>query len=148
MKVKDCMCKEVCYLKPETTIVDTAKLMNDQHIGVVPICDEEKRVLGMVTDRDIVLRGVANGKDINSTPICEIMTTNKCTCMEEDDICDAQEKMEEKQIRRIIVADENNKIVGILTLGNMSQNEKIETEDVGETLEKICIHKENEMNNS
>lgn len=148
MKVKDCMCKEVCYLKPETTIVDTAKLMNDQHIGSVPICDEEKRILGIVTDRDIVLRGIANGKDINSTPISEIMTTNVCSCMEEDDIFDAQNKMSEKQIRRLIVSDENNKIVGILTLGNMVQNENIETDEVGETLENICACKENETNNS
>ena len=148
MEVKDCMCNEVCYSKPETTIVDVAKLMNEQHIGFIPICDEEKKLCGIVTDRDIVLRGIACGKDVNSTPVSEIMTTNVCICMKNDGMDKAQGKMSEKQIRRLPVCDENNKIIGILTLGNLIQNENLDNEDVAETLENICNGNEKQQNNA
>ncbi len=138
MKVKDCMCGEVCCVKPETNISEIAKLMEKNHIGCVPVCDNKDCIVGVITDRDIILRSVACDKDLKTTKASEIMTCNVCTCNENDEICDVEHKMSKNQIRRIPVV-ENNKVVGILTLGDLAQN----TQEVGEkhvcnTIENIC----------
>ena len=137
MKVKDCMCTDVCCVKPETTVHDVAKLMCQNHIGCVPVCDDSKKVVGLITDRDILLRTIGCGKEIKNTPISEIMTCNVNCCTPETDICEAEKTMSSNQIRRIPVM-ENNRIVGILTLGDLAKNREIKTEDVGVTLEDIC----------
>ena len=139
MKVKDCMCNNVFSVKPETNIKDVVKLMSQNHIGCVPVCDNNNDVCGIVTDRDILLRCVACNKDITSTPISEIMTTNVFTCEQNENINEAQSKMSTNQIRRLPVCDENNNLVGMLTLGNLSQNDnKIGKTEVCTTLNNIC----------
>lgn len=138
MKVKDCMCNEVWAAKPETTIYDIAKLMITNKIGCVPICDNNNYLVGMITDRDIVLRGVGCDKNTKTTPASEIMTTNICTCSPEEDVYDAECKMSQNQVRRIPVV-ENNKIVGILTLGDLAHwDNKIGKEEVCNTISNIC----------
>lgn len=139
MKVKDCMTNNVYCVKPETNIKDVVNLMSQNHIGCVPVCDNNNDVCGIITDRDILLRSVACNKDVNSTPVSEIMTTNVCTCMQDDTINEAQNKMGTNQIRRLPVCDENNNLVGMLTLGNLSHNTyKIGKEQVCTTLNDIC----------
>ena len=86
----------------------------ENHIGCVPVCDDSKKVVGLVTDRDILLRTVGCGKDIKNTPVSDIMTCNVAWCSPETDVCDAEKVMGNNQIRRIPVM-ENNKVVGILT---------------------------------
>lgn len=138
MKVNECMCTDVCYAKPETTIYDVAQIMKNEHIGCVPICDNNKCIVGLVTDRDILLRGVACDKNSKTTPISEIMTTNVCCCQSEDDVYQAENKMSEYQIRRIPVI-ENNKIIGMLTLGDLAHfNKEIGKQEVCTTVENIC----------
>ena len=132
MKVKDCMTNNVYCVKPETNIKDVVNLMSQNHIGCVPVCDNNNDVCGIITDRDILLRSVACNKDVNSTPVSEIMTTNVCTCMQDDTINEAQNKMGTNQIRRLPVCDENNNLVGMLTLGNLSHN----TYKIGK--EQVC----------
>ena len=73
MKAKECMCNDVCCVKPNATVYDVAKLMNDNHIGCVPVCNNENNVCGIVTDRDIILRSIVNNKNVKETPISEIM---------------------------------------------------------------------------
>ena len=144
MKVKDCMCNNVFSVKPDTKIQDVVKLMSENHIGCVPVCDNNNDVCGIITDRDILLRSVACNKDAKSTPISEIMTANVCTCDENENINEAQDKMGKNQIRRLPVCDENNKLVGILTLGNLSQNDdQIGRHEVCTTLNNICNCDEN-----
>ena len=139
MKVKDCMTNNVYCVKPETNIKDVVNLMSQNHIGCVPVCDNNNDVCGIITDRDILLRSVACNKDVNSTPVSEIMTTNVCTCMQDNTINEAQNKMGTNQIRRLPVCDENNNLVGMLTLGNLSHNTyKIGKEQVCTTLNDIC----------
>lgn len=138
MKIKDCMCGEVCCVKPETKVYEIAKLMNENHIGCVPVCDQNNCIVGVITDRDIILRSVACGKDVKNTPASEIMTCNVCTCTQNDDINEAERKMAKNQIRRIPVVD-NNKVIGILTLGDLAHY----SEETGEakfcnTVEDIC----------
>ena len=138
MKVKDCMCNEVSYLTPESTIKDCAKLMCNNHIGCIPVCDTNKNVVGLVTDRDVILRGIACDKDINTTKISDIMTCKVCCCKEDEEIEQAEKLMSENQIRRLPVVDENNKIIGIVTLGDLCMKENVNTEQVCQTLENIC----------
>ena len=139
MKVKDCMCNDVCSVKPNTNLSQVAKLMGEKHVGCIPVCDENNSICGIVTDRDILLRAVACDKDIKNCPISEIMTTNVCACKEDDEVSDAQCKMSKNHIRRLPVCDNNNKIIGILTLGDLAQNtDEIGKEEVSQTVEKIC----------
>ncbi len=147
MKVKDCMCNDVCCVKPETTVSEVAKLMGQYHVGSIPICDNQNCLCGIVTDRDILLRTVACNKNANTTPISEVMTTNVCSCTQNDEISNAQNKMSENQIRRLPVCDESNHVIGILTLGNLSQNDQqIGTQEVCQTLGNICNCNQNAQN--
>lgn len=138
MKVKDCMCGEVCCVKPETKINDVAKLMEQNHIGCVPVCDNNNCLVGLITDRDIILRTVACDKDAKNTPASEIMTCNVCTCNGNDDVHTAENKMAQNQIRRIPVVD-NDKVIGILTLGDLAHyNEETGEDHFCNTVEDIC----------
>lgn len=138
MKVKECMGNNVYWLKPENTILDCAKLMGENHIGCVPVCNTNQNVVGLVTDRDIILRGIAWDKDVKSTPISEIMTTKVCCCDEEAEIKDAQELMCKNQIRRLPVIDTNSKIKGVISLGDLAKNDNVNNGDVVKTFETIC----------
>jgi len=144
MKVKDCMCYEVAYLTPESTVEDCAKLMCNKHVGCIPICDENKTIVGLVTDRDVILRSIACNKDIKTTPVSDIMTCQVCSCGPDEEINEAEKKMSNEQIRRLPVVDENNKIIGIITLGDLCANQNVNTNEISQTLEKIC--KDNNKN--
>ena len=138
MKVKDCMCGDICICTPDNSVCDCSKLMNEKHIGCVPVCDLENNIVGLVTDRDIVLRCIACDKDPKNTKLSEIMTCNICCCKPEQDILDVEDEMCKTQVRRIPVVDDNNKIVGILSLGDLAKNKNISEESVGKTIEGIC----------
>ena len=147
MKVKECMCDNVCCVKPETKIYEVAKLMNDNHIGSIPVCNANNEICGIVTDRDILLRSIVSDKNIKEIPVSDIMTCNVCTCTEDDDMEKAEMKMAQNQIRRLPVCDCNNKVVGILTLGDLAQNWKdLGENEVNQTIEKICNCGENTKN--
>ena len=139
MKINDCMSKDVCYVKPDCRVYDAARIMCENHVGCIPVCDDKKCIVGIVTDRDILLRTVACDKDVKATPVSEIMTTNVCTCGCEQNIDEAQNVMAKNQIRRIPVVDNTNKIVGILTMGDLAKNDKkIGEQEVCKTIEDIC----------
>lgn len=137
MKVKDCMCEDICIVKPETTVSDCAKLMKTNHTGCIPVCDNQNQVVGIITDRDIILRGIACDKELKTTPISEIMSCNVWSCNQNDDIKTAENKMKDFQIRRLPVV-ENNKIVGMLTIGDLVENKGVSTNEVSEVLKDIC----------
>lgn len=139
MKVKDCMCEDVCCVKPETKIYDVVKLMDDYHIGAIPVCTPDNTLCGIVTDRDILLRSIATDKDIKTTPVSDIMTCNVCWCGEEDEMTKAEETMSENQVRRLPVCDTNKKVIGILTLGDLVHNgTELGRQQVCTTIENIC----------
>lgn len=139
MKVKDCMCEDVCCVRPETKIQEVAKLMNEHHIGCIPVCDDNNCICGIVTDRDIILRCVACNKDTNQTATSDIMTCNVTTCKQDDEMTNAQTKMEQKQIRRLPVCDSNNQVVGILTLGDLAHfDTQLGKQQICTTFENIC----------
>ena len=144
MKVKDCMCNEVCCVTPDANLNQVAKLMSENHIGCIPVCDDNDCICGIVTDRDILLRAVACEKDTKTCKVSDIMTCNVCTCKEDDEMTNAESKMTQNQIRRLPVCDQNNKVIGILSLGNLAQNERdLGVNEVVTTIKGICNCKEN-----
>lgn len=139
MKVKDCMCDDVCCVKPNAKVQEVAKLMAQNHIGCVPVCDNNDCIRGIVTDRDVVLRCVACDKNIHQTPVSDIMSCNVYTCQENDEMSNAESKMGQQQIRRLPVCDNQNRIVGILTMGDIAQNnQQLGQNQVCTTFENIC----------
>ena len=124
MKIKECMCNDVIWTTPETSVLDCVKLMKDEHIGGVPVCNENHNIVGFVTDRDILLRAVACNKNLSTTKLSDIMTTNVCCCQSNNDIENATTIMSDNHVRRLPVI-ENDKIVGILTLKDLVNNEML-----------------------
>jgi CBS domain-containing protein len=119
MKVKKAMHAGVVWVSPETPLIEIAQKRRDEDIGAVPI-GENDRLIGMVTDRDIVCRGVAMGKDLSKTTARDVMSKGIAWCREESDLEEALDLMEKKQIRRLPVIDANKRMVGILSLGDIS----------------------------
>lgn len=136
MKVKDFMTNNITFATTDSKVSDVAKLMQENHVGSIPICNHENKIVGMITDRDIVLRNVANKKDPNTTLASEIMTTDIVTVDPETDIYKVSRLMAERQIRRIPVV-QNNKIVGLVTLGDLSK-EKCFDMEIASCLCDIC----------
>lgn len=135
MRVKDCMgIKNIVQATPETNLQQIAELMNQNHVGCIPVCQEEQ-VVGLVTDRDIVTRAIAGKLDCCNTKVSDIMNTKIIKTTPDTDIDEAVETMKKNQIRRLPVI-ENNKIVGILSIGDIAKS--LDEEDVGETLGCIC----------
>jgi len=142
MKVKDCMCKNIVWAKPNDSVYDVVNQMNEIHIGCVPVCDENNKVVGIVTDRDVVLRCIACDKDSKQTPVSDIMTTNVYTVNSEDNVSNAIEKMNNWKVRRIPVEAEGM-LEGIVTLGDLAKDPDISDTTVGNTAKNICLGKEN-----
>lgn len=137
MKAQDCMCNKTVCTKPETNIYEVAKLMGDNHIGCVPVCQNDGKIVGIVTDRDIILRCIACDKDVKSTPVSDIMTTKVIRTSPDTEINTVADIMNQNQIRRVpVVIDE--KVVGILTLGNLAQIKDVSKDNLCETVQGIC----------
>lgn len=137
MQVKDCMSKSVCCCNSNNTISDVAKLMCDNHIGCIPVCDNNNSIVGVVTDRDIILRSIACDKDVKQTPVSDIMTCSVCCCSPDSDVTEATKMMSDLQIRRLPIV-ENNKVVGMLTLGDLANSQDVPAKEVSDTVECIC----------
>ena len=119
MKVKDAMHQGVTWVGPDTKIGELARSMRDEGIGSIPV-GENDRLIGMVTDRDIALRAVADGKDISRLTARNVMTKGIAWCRDTDDVSQALQIMGSKQIRRLPVIDKNKRMVGILSLGDLA----------------------------
>ncbi|WP_026674412.1 CBS domain-containing protein [Alkalihalobacterium bogoriense] len=115
--LRDVMTTNVEYCTPVDNVFEVAVKMKELNVGAIPIC-EEKQLMGMITDRDIVIRGVAE-KRPNSTQVTEIMSENLITATPDMGIDEAAKMMAEKQIRRLPIV-ENNQLVGIVALGDLA----------------------------
>jgi CBS domain-containing protein len=135
MQVNDIMTTEVQCVEPETSVEEAARLMLLMNIGSVLVC-EQNELLGIVTDRDIVIRCVADGKHPANTAVRDVMTSRLFFCYEEEDVEEAAFRMRDKQVRRLPVLNGDRQLTGILSLGDValeSGNEKM----TGETLEAV-----------
>jgi len=119
MKVKRAMHKGAMWIAPETPLLEVAKKMREHDIGALPV-GENDRLIGMVTDRDIVCRAVAKGGDLAKMTARDVMTAGITWCREENDIEEALELMQKNKIRRLPVINESRRMVGILSLGDIS----------------------------
>jgi CBS domain-containing protein len=121
MKVKDAMHKGVDWVSPDTPIAEIAKLMCEHDIGAIPIGDND-RLIGMVTDRDIVCKGLAEESfDLRQATARDVMTPGIHCCREDDDLAKAVRHMEQLKVRRLPVVNKNKRMVGILSLGDISR---------------------------
>jgi CBS domain-containing protein len=119
MKVKSSMHKGVEWVSPDTPVKAVARMMAEHDIGAIPV-GENDRLVGMVTDRDIAVRGMADGKDISRLTARDVMTEGIVWCRDSDDMTHAANIMQTKQVRRLPVIDKDKRMVGILSLGDLS----------------------------
>jgi CBS domain-containing protein len=134
--VADVMTRGVRTMSPSDTVVRAAQAMDELNVGVIPVCEGEKLV-GMVTDRDIVVRGVAQEADPKSLKLADVMSTNVRCAMEDEDVDDVLSEMAESQIRRMPVVDAQQKLVGILSLGDIAAKDMDDDADVAMSLGDI-----------
>lgn len=133
-RISDVMTRGVRALSPDDTMVMAAQAMQELDVGVIPVCEGE-RLLGMVTDRDIVLRGVAQSRPPENTHLSEVMTSEACWCFEDESVEEVLEQMRDAQIRRVPVVDRDQHLVGIVSLGDIAV--KADEARAGHALESI-----------
>jgi CBS domain-containing protein len=119
MKIREMMTKGTVSVSPDTPVIEAAGLMRLHDIGVVPVLDGA-RIVGMLTDRDIVLQVVANGTDPKTTPVNAVMSRGSISVFDDQSVEEAVDLMKKYQIRRLPVLDRTNKLVGIVSLGDIA----------------------------
>ncbi len=135
------MTGDLAVVSPDTTVIEVAQLMQKHDVGAVPVC-EGSNVVGLVTDRDIVVRNIAHGKDPHQTPVRDVMTTQVKSINPEMSLSQAAGIMAAQQVRRLPVVDEN-RLVGMVSLGDLATKAKYDVE-LATTLGEISLPSEPE----
>jgi len=120
MQVKEIMTTGVECARPAASVREAAIRMRDLAVGSLPVCDHRERLVGIVTDRDLVIRALAEGADPETTRVDEVMTPGVEYCFEDQDVARAAELMKQKQIRRLLVLNRDKKLKGIVSLGDVA----------------------------
>jgi CBS domain-containing protein len=137
MKVQDVMTTWVETVRPDSPLQAAAERMKTLDVGLLPVCEGD-RLVGMISDRDITVRAVAEGYGGAVGNVRDVMTPDVIYCFEDQDVHDAAQLMRDIQIRRLVVLNRDKQLVGIVSLGDLA----VETEDeqlAGETLEKVSL---------
>jgi len=135
MKLSEIMTREVEIIQPDDTLHTAAQKMRDRDIGFLPVCDGES-LMGVLSDRDITIRALANGMDINVMLGRDLMTTPAIYCFDDQDVTEAAKIMEENQIRRLVVLNRDDKrLVGVISLGDLAR--KGITDISGQVLQRV-----------
>ena len=132
--LQEIMSKNVATITPQQTAAEAAQLMTQNNIGSVPVV-QNGQCVGILTDRDITLRTTATGADANTTKVEDIMSKNVVTATPQMDVHEASQLMADKQIRRLPVV-ENNKLTGIVAIGDIAVEQKYQNE-AGDALSEI-----------
>jgi CBS domain-containing protein len=119
MLVKEIMTKKVDFIDPNTTIAEASKIMRDDGIGCLPI-GENDRLVGFVTDRDIIVRAVAKDKDLNNVKVQDVMSQPIKYCYDDDTIDDLAQNLAQNQVHRLPVLNHDKRMVGIVSLSDLS----------------------------
>ncbi len=133
-KVREAMTERPRCVTPDTSVTQVAEVMESEDIGAVPVLEGDQ-LTGMVTDRDIVIRAIAKGKNPGGMPVREIVSREVVTVGPDDDLSDALQLMASHQVRRLPVVDEDNRLVGIVSQADIALEAK--EKDVGEMVEEI-----------
>ena len=120
MKLSSIMTGGIETIPPQATLAEAAKKMASQDIGSLPVCADRRRVVGIITDRDITVRAVARGMDPNQTRVEEVMTRDVLSCPSDSEVEDACQLMERRQVRRLLVTGDDDTPVGIVSLGDIA----------------------------
>jgi len=135
--VADVMTRDVRSMTPNDSVVEAARCMDELNVGVIPVCEGEKLV-GMVTDRDIVVRGVAAQQgELRSMKLADVMSSHVRCAHEGDDVDRVLSEMADAQIRRMPVVDGNERLIGIVTLGDIAAKNPDDELDVATSLGDI-----------
>ena len=135
MKISEILTPTPQCITPECTVTMAAERMKLLNVGMLPICDRD-RLVGSITDRDITIRATSRGANPNTTFVGDVMTKDIAYCFEDEDIEEAAEQMEQRQVRRLPVLNRDKRLVGIVSLGDLAvrtQREKL----AGEVLERV-----------
>lgn len=134
--VAEVMTGDVRSMAPQQTLAEAARLMDELNVGVVPVCDGD-RLVGVVTDRDIVVRGIARDLDPKQCRLADVMSGHVRTARPDDDVDEVLGEMANAQIRRMAVVDANDRLVGILSIGDIAAKSPEDEEDVALSLGDI-----------
>ncbi len=134
--VAEVMTRDVRTMTPNDSVVEAAKCMDELNVGVIPVCDGDKLV-GMVTDRDIVVRGVAQRGELGSMKLANVMSAHVRCAREDEDVDKVLSDMAQAQIRRMPVVDGGQRLVGIVTLGDIAAKNPEDEADVATSLGDI-----------
>jgi CBS domain-containing protein len=138
MKVKEAMHKGVDWVSPDTPVPELARLMRDRDVGAIPI-GENDRLVGMVTDRDIVCKGLAQDDfDVRSATARDVMTAEIHCCREDEDLAKAVRHMEELKVRRLPVINKSKRMIGMLSLGDVSHSAPVDL--LSECVKSVSAH--------
>lgn len=135
MKVSDCMTRDVRVAAPTQSLREAASLMAELDVGILPVGDND-RLVGMITDRDIAVRGVACGRGPDAT-VSEVMTDTVKYCFADQSIEEVSRNMGDIQVRRLPVVDREKRLVGIISLSDIANGEGA-TDEAGEALRDIA----------
>jgi CBS domain-containing protein len=137
MIIADIMTRDIEWVPPDATLQEAAQLMDSRNFGLLPVCNGE-RLIGVITDRDIVVRAVAMGSGPAETTVRECMTIDASYAFEDEDVEAALERMKALQIRRLIVLSREKKLVGMLALGDIAiEPDAAPSADVGAAVAEI-----------
>ncbi|MBC7906687.1 MAG: CBS domain-containing protein [Rhodospirillaceae bacterium] len=125
MQVQQCMTKDVKLINPDMTLREAAGVMREQDTGFLPVGDND-RLVGTLTDRDIAIRAVCEGKDPNTATVREAMSEHIVYCFDDQDTAEAADIMAQKQIRRLAVLNHDKRLVGIVSLGDLAEKSQDE----------------------
>jgi CBS domain-containing protein len=120
MLVKEIMTREVECIRPDATLQDAARRMRDMDIGPLPVCGDDDRLAGMLTDRDITVRATADGKDPTRTPVRDAMTPDVVYVFDDQNVRDAADTMAVNRIRRLVVLNRDKRLVGIVSMADLA----------------------------
>ena len=135
MQLRELMTRDAEVVSPDASLQEAAQCMRDLDVGLIPICDGG-RVIGMLTDRDITVRATAEGSNPKKTKVKEVMTEDVVSCYEDEDAADAARLMEDHQIRRLIILNRDDRLAGIVSLGDLATHTGTE-HLAGEALEHV-----------
>ena len=138
MKAQDIMSKNPTCVTPDPTLADAARLMKNENIGIVPVVESasSRRLVGVVTDRDIAIRAVAEGRDGVTTSVGHVMSANVRTTTVDKSVDDVMDLMGQEQVRRVPVVDDRGVLVGIISQADIVLNAK-DNKRAEKTVEQI-----------
>jgi CBS domain-containing protein len=142
MQARDIMTERPACCTPDDTIADAAKLMADHDCGCIPVvaADNDACVLGVITDRDIAVRGIAHHRS-EDTPVRDVMTPSPFCCTPDSDVRDVEEVMSQHQVRRVVVADDDGCLIGMIAQADLARtaarSPDVSDDEVGRVVERI-----------